>query len=95
MTVNYGGSTNYSPSSVTITHGQAVRFNVPGHTVDLDDGTGTGTCMHNYTSFPVAVTFTNPGTYYFHCEVTGHASCGGSGTCPSSCSGMVGMVKVN
>ena len=95
VTVHYGGSLNYSPSSVTVMAGQSVQFNVPGHTVALDDGTGSGTCMANYTSFPVDVMFPNRGTYHFHCNVSGHSSCSGSGTCPSSCTGMVGMVLVN
>lgn len=88
-------SYQYSPNYFSITHGQAVIFNVSGHTVYMDDGTGTGTCSTNFTSSPVTLTFASPATFQFHCNIAGHSSCAGSGTCPSSCSGLVGAVTVN
>ena len=97
-TVAYGGATNYNPANVTITHGQAVVWDgtLAGHTVYLDNYSGTsGTCGSsvNYTSFPVTVTFSTAGTYYFHCTIPGHSPCG-SGTC-GLCTGMAGSVVVN
>ncbi len=96
--VSYGGSLNYSPAGVTITHGQSVAWDssLTGHTVLLDNYNGTGTTCGsstNYSSFPVTVNFPTAGTYYFHCAVPGHSPCGSS-TC-GTCTGMAGFVQVN
>ncbi|HTA76417.1 MAG TPA: plastocyanin/azurin family copper-binding protein [bacterium] len=96
--VSYGGSLNYSPAGVTITHGQSVAWDstLSGHTVFLDNYSGTaGTCgsSANYSSFPVTVSFPTAGTYYYHCSVPGHSPCGSS-TC-GQCTGMAGFVQVN
>jgi plastocyanin len=98
QTISYGGATNYSPSAVTITHGQSVIWDssLAGHTVLLDNYNGSGTTCGsstNYSSFPVTVNFPTAGTYYFHCTVPGHSPCG-SGTC-GTCTGMAGSVQVN
>ena len=97
-TISYGGSLNYNPSTVTITHGQAVVWDntLSGHTVYLDNYTGTSTTCGsstNNTAFPVTITFPTAGTYYFHCAITGHSPCGSS-TC-GMCTGMAGSVVVN
>jgi plastocyanin len=97
-TIAYGGATNYNPPNVTITHGQAVVWDTTlnGHTVYLDNYTGTSTTCGsstNNTSFPVTITFPTAGTYYFHCTVPGHSPCGSS-TC-GMCTGMAGSVVVN
>lgn len=95
ITAMVGGSSYvYSPSSVTITHGQSVQWNTSTiHPLNIDNGSGT--CLvSGTTAFPYTYTFMTAGTYHFHCGV--HSSCA-SGTCPnpSTCSGMVGTITVN
>jgi plastocyanin len=98
-TVGASGTT-FSPSTMTITHGQAVVFNttLSGHTVNIDTFSGpSGTCAPTPTDFttwtsPVTYTFSTPGTFFFHCDI--HSGCGAS-TCGSSCGGMTGSVTVN
>ena len=89
-----GGSFVFSPSTATITHGQAVQWNISTiHPLNIDDGSGT--CLvSGTTAFPYTYTFMTAGTYHFHCGV--HSSCG-NGNCPnpSTCSGMVGTITVN
>jgi plastocyanin len=93
-TVTQGSGLTFSPASVTITHGQSVIFNVPGHTVYM--GNGSGGFSQNYTSFPVTVTFATAGSYYYYCNIATHSSCSGSNDPPSStCTGMVGLVTAN
>jgi plastocyanin len=79
--------TTFSPNSLTVPSGTAVTFNCSGHTVNIDDGTGTGTCSAtDLVSFPASHTFTGAsGTVFrIHCDI--HSSCGAS-----SCSGCTGM----
>jgi hypothetical protein len=99
-TIGVGVGDTYNTPNVTITHGQAVVWDSSltpgGHTVFLDNYNGTSTTCGsstNYTSFPVTVTFSTVGTYYFHCAFPGHSPCGSS-TC-GSCTGMAGSVVVN
>jgi plastocyanin len=99
VTVSYGGSFNFSPSAVTITHGQSVVWDssLSGHTVTLDSFSGTsGSTGTNTASFPATINFPTVGTYYYHCGVTGHSGCGTTsyGVC-SGGSGMIGSVVVN
>lgn len=98
--VTVGPGLSYSPSSVTIPHGNAVAWvGGGGHTVMVDNGKGTGTCS-TYSSFPVTQVFSQPGTFMYHCTVPGHASCSASSTPPAStscglsCTGMIGTVVV-
>jgi plastocyanin len=103
-TVTYGGSDNFSPSTVTITHGQAVVWDSTfngAHTVYVDGFSGTtvpgggcGTPLLNTTSFPVTLVFPTAGTYNYHCS--NHSSCSSSqcGLCNGGL-GMAGSVVVN
>jgi plastocyanin len=98
-TVVYGGSLNFSPSQVTITHGQSVIWDssLNGHTVTLDSFSGTtGSTGTNTASFPVTIVFPTAGTYYYHCGVSGHSGCGTTtyGVCTGG-GGMFGSVVVN
>jgi plastocyanin len=98
-TVVYGGSFNFSPSQVTITHGQSVVWDssLNGHTVTLDGFSGTsGSTGTNTASFPATIVFPTAGTYYYHCGVPGHSGCGTTsyGVCTGG-AGMVGSVVVN
>jgi plastocyanin len=96
----YGGPTySYSPSQVTILHGQSVVWtaSLNGHTVTLDSFSGaTGSAGTNTTSFPATIVFPTAGTYYYHCGMPGHSGCGTStyGVCTGGY-GMAGSVVVN
>ncbi|HTA76022.1 MAG TPA: hypothetical protein VK791_02575 [bacterium] len=99
VTVSYGGSYNFSPSTVTITHGQSVVWDssLNGHTVTLDGFSGSaGSTGTNTSSFPATINFSTAGTYYYHCGVSGHSGCGTTsyGVC-SGGFGMIGSVVVN
>ena len=94
-----GGAYFFSPSAVTITHGQSVIWNssLNGHTVTLDGFSGaTGSTGTNTASFPATIVFPTAGTYYYHCGVSGHSGCGTTtyGVC-SGGFGMIGSVVVN
>jgi len=94
-----GGFTFFSPSQVTITHGQSVVWDssLNGHTVTLDSFSGTtGSTGTNTTTFPATIVFPTAGTYYYHCGVSGHSGCGTTtyGVC-SGGGGMIGSVVVN
>jgi plastocyanin len=104
VTVTYGGSYNFVPSSITITHGQSVvwdsSFNI-NHTLYIDGFSGSatpvagcGTALLNTISFPVTQVFSTPGTYNFHCG--NHSGCNSSqcGVCTGGF-GMIGSVVVN
>src|SRR5665213_2220284 len=65
-----GGNYFFSPSAVTITHGQSVVWDssLNGHTVTLDSFSVTsGSSGTNTTSFPATIAFPTAGTYYYHC----------------------------
>jgi plastocyanin len=99
VTVTYGGSFNFSPSAVTITHGQSVVWDssLNGHTVTLDSFSGSsGSTGTTTTSFPATINFPTAGTYYYHCGVSGHSGCGTTsyGVC-SGGFGMIGSITVN
>jgi len=81
---------NFSPSSVTITHGSAVTFVLGGGTHSLYIDNGSGTCAQSYTTWPQVITFPTAGTFSFHCQY--HSGCGT--TSCSGCTGMVGQVIV-
>ncbi len=94
-----GGNYFFSPSAVTITHGQSVIWDssLNGHTVTLDSFSGTtGSTGTNTASFPATINFSTAGTYYYHCGVSGHSGCGTTsyGMC-SGGQGMIGTVVVN
>ncbi len=94
-----GGNYFFSPSTVTINHGQSVVWDssLNGHTVTLDGFSGTsGSTGSNTTSFPVTMVFPTAGTYYYHCGVSGHSGCGTAtyGVCGGGF-GMTGSVVVN
>ena len=94
-----GGNYFFSPSQVTITHGQSVVWDssLNGHTVTLDGFSGTsGSTGTNTAGFPATIVFPTAGTYCYHCGVSGHSGCGTTtyGVC-SGGSGMVGSVVVN
>lgn len=94
-----GGNYFFSPSQVTINHGQSVVWDssLNGHTVTLDGFTGTsGSTGTNTASFPATIAFPTAGTYYYHCGDSGHSGCGTTtyGVC-SGGFGMVGSVVVN
>jgi plastocyanin len=80
----------FNPSAVTITHGNAVAFELGGGTHLLYIDNGAGTCAQNYTSWPQTITFPTAGTFNFHCAY--HSGCGT--TSCSGCTGMVGQVVV-
>ncbi len=97
VTVGSGGNF-FAPTAVTITHGDSVVFYNAGgfHTVNVDDGTNTGTCA-DYTNFESAAVgyavtqvFTTAGTFPYHCDI--HGSC--TSGCIAPCSGMTGNVVV-
>jgi plastocyanin len=96
-----GGNYFFSPSTVTINHGQSVVWDnsltAGGHTVTLDSFSGTsGSTGTTTTSFPVTILFPTAGTYYYHCGVSGHSGCGTAtyGVCGGG-NGMIGSVVVN
>ena len=89
--ISYGGSLTFKPSAVTILSGSTVTWDSSFrvfHTFDNDDGASN--CVTDYYSYPITITFNNPGQYNFHCDY--HSSCG-AGVC-SGCTGMVGYVLV-
>lgn len=81
---NNGGSTVdaidvkdnlYAPSATTVPTGTTVTWTWQGanlHTVTFDDGAASA----RQTSGTFQRTFTNPGTYRYHCEVHGNAMSG-------------------
>ncbi len=93
IVVTNSGST-FSPSSLNVNSGTSVTFNLSaGHTVHIDDGTGSSVCgPDNFTSFPTNRVFSGTsGTIYrIHCD---NHSCGTS--CLLGCTGMVMTVTIN
>src|ERR1700677_1573016 len=98
VTVTYGGSYNFVPNAITITHGQSVvwdsSFNI-NHSLYIDGFSGSatpvagcGTPLLDTISFPVTQVFSTPGTYNFHCE--NHSNCNNSSQC-GVCNGGLGM----
>lgn len=84
---------SFTPSNVTVPSGTSIKFNTPGHTVDIDDGSGGGICGGtDFTSFPASFVFSGAsGTvFHIHCDI--HSSCG-AGAC-SGCTGMVMAVHI-
>jgi plastocyanin len=100
-TISYGGSFNFSPSGVTVIHGQSVvwdsSFGSGSHNLTVDNFSGTsGTCSPstNVTAFPVTQVFPATGIYYFHCGFHSGCAAGACGICSGGL-GMVGFVQVN
>ncbi len=86
---------HYSPSSVTITHGQSILWDASNGIHPLNIDNGTGVCqVSGQSTFPYTYTFPTAGFYDFHCGA--HSTCG-NGSCPnpSTCSGMAGTITVN
>ena len=81
----------FSPSAVTITHGNAVAFELGGgtHSLYIDDGAGT--CAQNYSTWPQTIVFPTAGTFSFHCGY--HSSPCYTTSC-TGCTGMIGQVIV-
>lgn len=83
----------FFPNSLTLTSGAPVSFNLPGHTVHIDDGTASGTCSSTdiTTGWPVNHSFVGPSgtTFYIHCD---YHSCGTA--CLVTCTGMVMTVHI-
>ena len=83
---------SFSPASLSIPSGAPVNFVLSGHTADIDDGSGTGSCssvdlvnggMHVFVGFSGEV-------FQVHCDY--HSSCG-AGNC-AGCAGMVMTVTI-
>jgi plastocyanin len=101
-TISLGAGPTFSPSGVTIIHGQSVVWDgslgVGSHNLTLDNFSGTtGSCAPtiNTTSFPVTQLFPTVGTYYYHCGFHGGCGSGVCGVCSGGISNMIGFVQVN
>src|ERR1700679_1949422 len=85
----------FNPTAVTITQGQSVEwiYSSGFHTVNVDNGTGTGTCSdYNFEGVAAGTEFTQVfsvgGTFPFHCDV--HSSCVPPGApCSIVCTGLM------
>ncbi|HEX9945120.1 MAG TPA: Calx-beta domain-containing protein [Thermoanaerobaculia bacterium] len=77
-----GGSTAFSPATMTVDPGQPVCWSWSGtpvqHNVKADDGSFTSGPPDNRGTFQR--TFTTPGTYGYHCQVHGSLTGGMRGT---------------
>ncbi|HVM31535.1 MAG TPA: hypothetical protein VMU88_00230 [bacterium] len=100
VTVGFGGDTVFQPGAVTILAGTPVTWYYENgvHTVNVDDGTGTGSCAdYDFTSSApgtqVVETFNQAGRFNVHCDI--HSTCGGSSPfCNAVCSTMTATVSV-
>ena len=85
--------TTFSPTAITVASGTVVTFNVPGHTVNIDDS-AIGSCGNtDLTSFPATHMFAGPhgAVFKIHCDFH---SCGAT-FCPASCTGMIMTVTIS